>query len=68
MKIKLRDLLEMLHNPTITDGGEKDWDTLLDYEIQIHTGTQMEDSDIVIERVYTDDNDGTVNIDVGLPR
>lgn len=67
MPMRLRDLLEMLHNPRIPDGGEKDWDTLLDYEVQIHTG-EHEHSEINIENVYTDDSDNTINIDVGLPR
>lgn len=65
--MKLRELLEMVHNPTIADGGEKDWDRLLEYDLQIHTG-QHDHDQIVIERAYTDDSDGSFNIDVGLPR
>lgn len=63
--MKLHELLNKLHAPTIAPGSEQDWNKLLNYDVMFHTGLQR-DPTIVIEQVYTDDSDNTLNIDIGV--
>lgn len=63
--VKLEELLNMMNNPRLDPNGERDWNRLLNYEIQIHTGPTYEGG-ISIESVYADDSDQSINIDVGL--